>query len=94
MVGVRAPIRQQPVDADRIDDGARQDVRTDFGALFEHNDRKLGIDLLQPDRRRKTRRSRTHDHNVELHALAFGQVLLGHSLLPHYVSLSGIDTPA
>ncbi|KRC28269.1 hypothetical protein ASE29_18830 [Ensifer sp. Root74] len=74
MVGVGAPVRQQAVDADGIDDGTRENMRTDFGALFEHYNRKLRIDLLQPDRRGKTGRPRTHDHNVELHALAFNHL--------------------
>ncbi|MCY1244769.1 hypothetical protein D9M72_578660 [compost metagenome] len=72
VVGLVAPARQQPVDADGIDDGARQDMRTDFGTLLEHHDRKLRIDLLQPDRSRKASRPRADDHHVELHALALG----------------------
>ena len=44
-----APARQELVDADRIDHGARKDVRTDFAALFQNDDRQFRIDLLEPD---------------------------------------------
>ena len=66
-----APARQQPVDADRIDDGAGKDVRADLTALFQNDDGKLGIDLLEPDRRGKAGRPRADDDDVEFHALAF-----------------------
>ena len=72
MVVAVAPAGQQPVDADRIDDGARQDMRADLRALLQHDHRKLRIDLLQPDRGGEPRRSRADDHHVELHAFAFG----------------------
>ena len=45
-----APVGQQAVDADRIDNRARKDVRADFGPLLEYDDRKVRIDLFQPDR--------------------------------------------
>ncbi len=70
-----APAGQQPVDADGIDNRAREDMRTDFGALFEHDDRKLRIDLLQPDGGRETGRPGTDDDHVEFHAFALGQFL-------------------
>jgi hypothetical protein len=64
-----APPRKQPVDADRIDDGAGKDMRADLGALFKHDDGKLRIELLQPDRGGKARRPRADDDHVEFHAL-------------------------
>jgi hypothetical protein len=33
-----APARQQPVDADRIDHGAGEDMRADLGTLFQDDD--------------------------------------------------------
>ena len=72
-----APAGQQPVDADRIDDGAGQDVRADLRALFQHDDRKLRIDLLQPDRGGEAGRAGADDHHVEFHAFAFD---VGHLL--------------
>ena len=71
MIVLVAPAGQQPVDADRIDHGARQDMRADLRALLEHDDGKLGVDLLQPDRRGKPGRSGADDHHVEFHAFAF-----------------------
>ncbi len=71
MIRLFAPAGQQPVDADGIDDRAGEDMRADLAALFQHHDGKLGIDLLQADRRRKAGRTRTDDHHVELHAFAF-----------------------
>src|SRR3546814_5475450 len=56
-------------------------MRADFRALLEHDDGKLGVDLLQPDRRRKPGRPRADDHHVEFHRLAFGKFLL----LAHYL---------
>jgi hypothetical protein len=47
MVRSFAPAGQQPVDADRIDDRAGEDVRADLAALLQHDDREIGIDLLQ-----------------------------------------------
>lgn len=68
-----APAGQKTVDADGIDHRAREDVRTDFRAFFQNDDRELGLHLLQADRGGKTRRTRANDHNVEFHRFAFGQ---------------------
>ena len=51
MIGVVAPVGQQPVYANRIDDCSGQDMRANLGALLHHDDRQLRIDLLQADRR-------------------------------------------
>ena len=48
-------------------------MRADFGTLFENDDRKLRLYLLQPDRRGKARRTSANDHNVEFHRFAFRQ---------------------
>ena len=66
-----APAGQQPVDADRIDDGAGEDVRADLAALFQHDDGELGIDLLEADGRGKAGRAGADDDHVEFHAFAF-----------------------
>ena len=65
-----APTRQELVNADRIDHRARQDMRTDFAALFQHDDREFRIDLFEPDGSGQTRGSSSHDHDIKLHALA------------------------
>ena len=53
-IGVLAPVRDQLVERDRIDHGARQDMRADLGTLLHHDDAEIGIELLQPDRRGET----------------------------------------
>ena len=69
------PFRQQPVEADRIDHRAGEDVRADLRAFFQEHDGKLGVDLLQPDGGGQARRAGAdHDH-VVFHALALGQAL-------------------
>ena len=50
-IGVLAPVGDQLVEGDRIDHGARQDMRADLGTLLHHDDAEIGIELLQPDRR-------------------------------------------
>ena len=71
MIGLRVPVRQQAVDADWIDDGAGKDMRADLAALFEHDDGKLRVDLLEPNGRGEPRRPGADDDDVKLHALAF-----------------------
>src|SRR5690606_10014357 len=69
--GLFAPLRQQPVDADGVDDGTGKNMRAHLAALFEDDDREVRIELLEPDRRGKAGRPGTDDHHVELHAFAF-----------------------
>jgi len=71
-----APTWQKLVDAHRIDDSAGKNMRADFPALFENDDRKLRIRLFQTDCRSKARRACADDHNVEFHAFAFGKLLI------------------
>ena len=70
-----AKARQQLVERARIDVGARQDVRPDFGALFQHADFDLAARLLgqlfQPDRRAQARRAAANDDDIIFHAFAF-----------------------
>jgi hypothetical protein len=68
------PVRDQLVKRNRIHDRARQDMRADLGALFQHADAKFASrlirQLLQPDRRSQPRRPRADDHDVVGHRFA------------------------
>jgi hypothetical protein len=70
-----APIRDELVEADRIDHRARQDVRADLRPLLEDDDGELlGLlrgELLEPDSRGKASGSGADDDDVEFHGLAF-----------------------
>ena len=67
------PIGEERGEADRVDDSARQDVRSDLGSLFQHDHGELpaglGGELLQANRGGKTGRAGPHDHHVEVHRL-------------------------
>lgn len=78
MIVFRTPFRQQPVDAYGIDHRTGKDMSADLTALFENDDGEFRVDLLEPDRRRQSRRARADDHHVEFHALAFD---LAHQVL-------------
>src|SRR4051812_22116710 len=71
MIAAVAPARQQPVDADRVDHRAGQDVGADLRSLLQEHDGEVGIDLLEADRRGETGRPGADDHHVEFHAFAF-----------------------
>jgi hypothetical protein len=68
------PLREELVEADRIDDGAGQDVRADLGALLDHDHAEVGRELLEPDRGGEPGGPGADDHHVELHRLAGGQL--------------------
>ena len=74
---ILAPVRDQPVERNRIDHGSGQDVGTDLRTLFQNDDRQLLArfhgKLFETDRRGQARRAGPHDHHVEFHALALGQ---------------------
>ena len=76
-VRVGAPVRHEPVEPDRIDDGAGQDMGADLGALLDHDDREFGAalagELLQADGRRETGRAGADHHDVEVHGFPFRQ---------------------
>ena len=72
-IGVVAPVGDQPVEPDRIDDRARQDMRADFGAFFDDHHRNVRVELLQPDRRGEAGGARADDDDVEVHRFAGGQ---------------------
>ena len=79
-----APVRQQPVEADRIDHRARQDMGADLGALFHDHDGDVGIDLLEADGGGQPGRAGADDHHVEFHRLASGSLAseqVGHKFL-------------
>ena len=69
------PVRQQLIDAARIDHRAGQNMSADFGALLQTRDRNLrasGLsELLQADSRRQPRRPGADDHDVVFHRFAF-----------------------
>ncbi len=68
------PVRHEPVETLGIDDGTRQDMGADSGALFQHHHRDLssglGRELLQADGGSQAGRPRAHDDDVELHRLS------------------------
>ena len=61
---------QELVEADRIDHRARQDMSADFGALLDHDDGDVLVELLETDRRREAGRTGADDDDVIVHALA------------------------
>ena len=61
--------REEPLEAARVHDGAREDMRPDAAALVEHHDARLllaGV-AQQRDGRREARRPRTHDQDVSFY---------------------------
>ena len=84
VVALLAPAGQKAVDADRVDDGTGQDVGAGLAALFQDDNGKIGVDLLEPDRRGEPRRPRADDHHVEFHALPFD---LAHQVPPHWLAV-------
>ena len=56
-------------------------MRADFGALLDHDDGQIGIELLQPDRGGQAGRSGADDHDVEFHGFARRQFFGAHDLV-------------
>jgi len=56
-------------------------VGADFRPLLHHDDRQIGIKLLQPDRGGEARRPGADDHNVEFHRFARRQFFGAHDLI-------------
>ncbi len=77
------PVGNELVEGDRIDDGARQNMGADLGALFENADGNFGRELLEADGGGEAGRAGTHDHHIILHRLALH---LFHSPSPAYAS--------
>jgi len=75
------PVRDQPVEARGVQHRARQDMRADLGALFQQHHRKLGVELLQPDRSRQAAGTPADDNHVVFHRLALNS---GHGLAPNF----------
>ena len=81
---IRTPVGNQPVKSDRIDHGSREDMRADRRALFHDDDRDLGIQFLEPDRRGQARGARADDHDIVIHRFPRGQCrILGHNPFCH-----------
>ena len=70
------PSRQKLVYTYRINNSARKNMRTNFPALFKHNDGKFRVRLFQTDSSSKARRTRADNHDVEFHAFALGKLLI------------------
>jgi hypothetical protein len=75
---IGAPLRHEAVEADRIDDGAGQDVRPDLRTFLHDHDGDVGAlfggELLDPYGGGKTGRAGAdHDH-IEVHGLPFRQI--------------------
>ena len=49
---------------------------TNLGALLDHHDREVRIDLLEVDRSGQTGRTGPDNHHVIVHAFAFWQVVV------------------
>jgi hypothetical protein len=81
-IGVLTPVRDQPVEANRIDHRARQNMRADLGTLLDHDDVEVGVELLQPDRCRQACRPGADDHDVEFHGFARRKFFGAHDLVP------------
>ena len=52
-------------------------MRADLGALFQHDDIEVFVDLFETDRGAEARWPRPHDHHVEFHCFPFWRV--GHA---------------
>lgn len=81
-IGIVTPIGNQLVETRRIDHRARENMRADFRTLLHHDDREIGIELLETDRRTEARRSGADDHDIEFHGLARRQLFGAHILTP------------
>ena len=76
---VGSPIGAQPVEPDRIDDGARKNVRADRRALLDHHHRDIRVERLQADRCGQPGRAGADDDDVVLHQLSGRQAsCIGH----------------
>ena len=64
-----APFGDQAVEADRIDDGAGEDMGADLGAFLHHHDGFVRGELLQPDRGGEPGRPGADNDGVEFHRL-------------------------
>ena len=69
------PIGDQRIQPAGVKHRTREDMRAHFGALLQHHDIAIGIQLLEPDRSRQASRPGADDHNVIFHRFAFN---LGH----------------
>ena len=90
-IGIFAPIRNELVERDGIHHSAGQNMRADFRTLLDHNNRKFGVELLQPDRRAKSRRPGADDHDIELHGFTRRQFFVAHGLISGFVKIVWMD---
>jgi hypothetical protein len=64
------PVGNKLVQRTRIHHRAGEDVRADFGPLFDQADVDFGVDLLEADRGGKSGGATADDNDIELHGLA------------------------
>ena len=76
MVGALAPARQQAIQRNRIDDGARENMRAGLRALLDDDDREALVELLEANGGAKPRRSGADDDDVVIHRIARRQFFL------------------
>ena len=76
-----APVRNERVEPDRIDHGARENMGADLGALLDHDDRRVGRDLLETDRSGEPGGSGADNDDIEFHRLARRQFRIRHDPL-------------
>ncbi len=59
-------------------------MRADRRALFHDDDRDVGIEFLEPDRRGESCGTRANDHDIVIHRFPRGQCrILGHNPFCH-----------
>ena len=81
---IRAPVGRESVKPNRIDYRAREDMRANRRALFDDDNRDVGVQRLDPDGRRQARGTRADDHNVVMHRFPRGQCrIVGHDPFRH-----------
>ena len=67
----RLPVGKQFIERPTLEQRPGKDVRPHLGALLEHHDPEVGIDLLETNRRTQTRRPGADNHYVILHRFTF-----------------------
>src|SRR5206468_12451357 len=56
-------------------------MSADFGALLDHDDAEVGVELLEADRRRQAGGTCPHDDDIEFHGFARRQLFGAHSVI-------------
>ena len=64
-------VRQQLLEGDGIEQGAREQMGADFRSFFQHADREIGIVLLKGDGCTESCGAATDDDDIKFHCFAF-----------------------